>query len=99
MRVEIIKTRRGFRIPQLESMTVPDRLFATVELPSSVLKSPTPVRKEITHRLIEKTVMDMGGDKLLEGILSRLPQSYAYVSGGMSDEDVLYEALKEKYGL
>ena len=99
MRIEIIKTRKGFRIPQLESMTVPDRLFASVELPSSVLKSLTPIRKKTTRRLLEKTVKDMGGDKLLEGILSRLPQGYSYVRGGMSDEAVLYEALKEKYGL
>jgi hypothetical protein len=69
-----------------------------VELPSSVLKPLAPIRKKTTHRLIEKTVMDMGGDTLLEGILSRLPRSYTYVSGDMSDEDVLYEVLKGKYG-
>jgi hypothetical protein len=99
MRIEIIKTRKGFRIPQLESMTVPDRLFATVELPSPVIKPLTPVRKDTTRRLLEKTIMNMSGDKLLEGILCRLPKGYLYVPDGMSDADVLYEALKDKYGL
>jgi hypothetical protein len=99
MRIEIIKTHKGFIIPQLESMNVPDRLYATVELPSPVLRPQTSIRKGAAYRLLKKTVMDMGADNLLEGILSRLPQDFTYVSAGMSDEDILYDALKEKYGL
>jgi hypothetical protein len=100
MRIEIIKIHKGFfKIPQIESMNLPERFYATVELASPVLRPQTPVRKGTAYRLLEKTVMDMGADNLLEGILSRLPQDFSYVSDSMSDEDILYEALKEKYGL
>lgn len=99
MRIEIIKTKNGFRIPQLESMTIPDRLFATVDIPPQTHPSQKAVRKRTTHQLLEKTVRGLGGDDLLEGIRNRLPEDYRYTSSGVSDEDVLYDALKEKYGL
>ncbi len=99
MRIEIIKTDNGFRIPQLEFVRVPDHFFATVELSSTDEDSLNPSRENITHRLLKKSIVDLGGDLLLEGILSRLPQNYAYIPSAMSDEDVLYEALQEKYGL
>jgi len=99
MRIEIIKTKNGFRIPQLESMTIPDKLFATVDMPFPTHQTYTPAHKKTTHQLIEKTVNGLGGDNLLEGIMNRLPQNYQYISNNISDKDVLYEALKEKYGL
>jgi hypothetical protein len=99
MRIEIIKTENGFQIPQLESMTIPDRLFATVELPSPAHQLLTLIEKKTARQLIEKAVADLGGDDLLEGILDRLPQSCKLIPVGLRDEDVLYEALKEKYGL
>jgi hypothetical protein len=99
MRVEIIKTKNGFKIPELESMDIPNRLTAVVDLPEPSGKPEARSPKKTAYRLIEKAVADLGGDELLEGLLNRLPQDFEYTSGNRSDEDVLYEALREKHGL
>ena len=99
MRIEIIKTKHGFRIPQLESRDIPDRLYATLDWPSEINPTPAQNRQASSRSVIQKTLTDMGGDDLLEGILKRLPQDYRYMPSGMSDDDLLYEALKEKYEL
>ena len=99
MRIEIIKTKHGFRIPQLESRDIPDRLYATLEWPVELGPAPTQNRQASTRSAIEKTAAGIGGDDLLEGILKRLPQDYRYMPSGVSDDDLLYEVLKEKYEL
>jgi hypothetical protein len=99
MRIEIIKTRNGFQIPRLESMAISDRLFATVEISPPVRRQGASHKKKKTGPLIQKAIRQLGGDDLLEGILNRLPKDYQYIPDNMSDEDVLYEALKEKYDL
>lgn len=99
MRIEIIKTKHGFRIPQLESMDIPERLFATLEWPSGIHPEHSQDQQALSYRMLENTVKEMGGDDLLESILKRLPQDYRFIPSGMSNDDLLYEALKEKYGL
>jgi hypothetical protein len=99
MRIEIIKTKHGFRIPQLESMEIPERLFATLEGPSEIHPAPSQVTQTSSYQMIKNTVKEIGGDDLLEGILNRLPHDYHYISAGKSDDEILYEALKEKYEL
>lgn len=99
MRIEIIKTPKGFQIPQLESVAVPDRFFATVDLPSLDPASQTSLSSETTRRLVEKTLKDIGEDDFLEGLLRRLANDYRYVAGNRSESDVLFDALREKYAL
>jgi hypothetical protein len=71
----------------------------TIDFPESSGQSEATSPKKTAYRLIEKAVGDLGGDELLEGLRSRLPRDFEYAPGNGSDEDALYEALKEKYGL
>lgn len=99
MRIEIIKTKEGFEIPQLRAMKVADRLYGTVEMLPSYLDRSASQSKGKTVPMLQKTIRQLGGDDLLEGIMRRLPERYYYVPDHLSDEDIWYETLKEKYEL
>lgn len=84
---------------KLKSMEISNRPTAVVDLPEPSGKSEATSPKKTAYRLIEKALADIGGDELLEALQSRLPQDFEYAPADRSDEDVLYEALREKYGL
>lgn len=71
----------------------------TIDLPEPSGQFEATSPKKTAYRLTEKAVADLGGDELLEGLLGRLPQDFEYAPCSGSDEDVLYAALREKYGL
>jgi hypothetical protein len=98
MRIEIIKTRNGFRIPQMEEMGLPSgRFYAELDL-SQFVKSPEEhSHKSKTIAAIEVTLMKLGQNDLLKLKLKHLPKNFTFVEID-SDETVLQQALVKKYG-
>jgi hypothetical protein len=98
MRIEIIKTRKGFRIPQLEEKGLSSvRFYAELDL-SQVIKLPDEnAHKSETIAALEATFMRLGQNDLLKLKLKHLPKNFTFVEIN-SDESVLQQALLEKYG-
>lgn len=99
MRIEIIKTDKGFIIPQLEGQVLPmTRFFADAEIDDVIAVQGSAKQKSPTILALEKALAQVGSDPLLKMKLENLPPDYTYTQT-KDDEEILYDALRVKYEL
>lgn len=53
--------------------------------------------KSKTYQKLEELNAKMGGNELIQFKLKNLPQTYSYTTT-QTDDEIIYEALKQKYG-
>lgn len=97
MRIEIIKTKKGFRIPKLEEMGLSSgRFYAELDPVQVIRPTDETSRKSKTIAAMEATLQRLGRNDLLMLKLKHLPKNFTF-SETDSDENVLQQALVEKY--
>jgi hypothetical protein len=97
MIIKAIKVQEGYLIPELPSTGNLDK-FIYLDVRIIQKDSKHGNRTSETVNVIELANRQLGGNKMLELKLKHLPRNYEYQEIE-SDDEILYQCLKEKYEL
>ena len=97
MIVKAIKVQEGYLIPELPSA---EKLGKFIYLDVHIIHKDSEHRNYTSETVnaLELANRQLGGNKMLELKLKNVPGSHEYKGSG-SDDEVLYQSLKEKYEL
>lgn len=97
MQLEAIKINNNFMIPELDKLNLSvDKIILNVD--DNTINRLKNTQKSTTYQKLELLNEELGGDELIEALLKHTPLDYEYKSN-KSDDEILYEALREKYEL
>ncbi len=97
MRVEAVLKNGHYEIPYLEKINF-KKEHLVIEIDEKLLLDSVKESKSKTYLQLEKLNKDLGGNDLVEAIMEGMPKDYTYKQT-KSDDDILFEALREKYEL
>ena len=98
MKVEAIKKDGHFIVSYFDKIKLEhDKI--EIEFDENVLNKKKKTRveeKSATYKALEKAVKKSGGNDFLKLLLKNTPKNYTYYQN-KPDNEILYEALREKY--
>ena len=101
MLLEVVKKDNCFIIPELEKMSIDKDRFQ-LEISDDSFESATGIKitkKSKTYQMLERLSEKLDDDEFVKLKLRHTPMNYEYKDNGNTDDELWYEAVKEKYEL